>query len=647
MNASRIFSRLCLFLLLLGLAASVLIAIQRSKIEAANRTVEIVVDYDEAVLLAEQRGVSTPDCLRMLKEAGVTSVSVNERTLESLAQSGRLVPIPVSGPGETRFYVPLPGPPWDITFGSYLQAKMKGVRLNVPESSRTLDIPHFAMASPTKAVWETGLGFDPEALQEITQAGLLPIARPSNDVLVSPAYLRLLFSDLSRSGVKSVIFEGKVVLGFPGLLKEVANDLSEGGLTYCWVEFAEQTGAEKLAKSLSYHLLRLHSISQDEMLRLKPDDALDRLLRAAKERGIRLLYVHLPLNPSSDPQSEPLAFVKTLAGDLQKDGFHLGRVELLPDYSPSFPLVLLVLLGICASPFVLLRLWGLGSARLLLILLLLFFLGASALLVVADGLARPLLALLAAVVFPILSVTVFFPRAAPRATPRFAPALAYSVLKLIGCVAVSLTGGLLVAAILSKSSYFVGAQLFRGIKFAQAFPLVVIFLLVIGQNNGESRVAPSQSAFRRFLGLTVEMRHLLGLFLLLGFAVFWIARTGNQPGVGTSPLEMKMRDFLEATLGARPRSKEFLLGHPLLLLGFLTYALALTPAWRNWAAAFILIGSIGLTSVVNTFCHLHSPLYLGLWRTFNGLWLGCLIGILLAVLLFRRRRPLPTDHSPP
>src|SRR5207302_414981 len=75
-----------------------------------------------------------------------------------------------------------------------------------------------------------------------------------------------------------------------------------------------------------------------------------------------------------------------------------------------------------------------------------------------------------------------------------------------------------------------------------------------------------------------------------------VARTGNDPGVGVSALEMKFRSLLEAHL-VRPRTKEFLIGHPALLIGL---AMAATPRWSRWALPFLLVGAIGQASIVNS-----------------------------------------------
>ena len=624
----RGFSLLCVVLIGLGLSASIVVGVQRWRIEAANGGVEIIVDYEEAKLFAMQKGLSVDECLHRLKEAGATSIAIQEITLERLVADGRLDVEPSSRRGEVTFVLKNVGQSVDYLM-PYLRDKVPGVR--------RLGFAGLSIPYPGDAILRTGLGLPVETVRQVKDAGLLPVARPANDVLVSEEYIRRLFSDLSMRGVKNVVFAGNSVMGFPGLLEEAAKHLSDQGLNYCWVEFARQQGGRELGRLLDHRLLRLHSVSAEEMLRLKPQQALDRFVRAAKERSIRLLYVHLPLSPSSDAEADPLRFVKTLAYSLEQSGFRLEQAEPVPDYSPRFVWVLLVVLGICASPFLLLNAWGLGGPRLLAVLLGALTVGAVGMMLTGQGLGRPLLALLAAVAFPILAVVFLLPRCASSTPPSLSRALANALLRVVACVLISAVGGLLVAAILSDTSYFVGGQLFRGIKLAQALPLVVIFALFIGGEAGNGgQLRPSEAKIREFLGVNLQVRHLLGLLLLLLLAAVWMMRTGNQPDVGTIPLEMKMREFLEDTLGARPRLKEFLLGHPLLLLGFVIHALAPRSGWRPWGMALILVGTLGQVSVINTFCHLHSPLYLALWRTFNGLWLGCLLGAFLAVLILGR-----------
>ena len=64
-----------------------------------------------------------------------------------------------------------------------------------------------------------------------------------------------------------------------------------------------------------------------------------------------------------------------------------------------------------------------------------------------------------------------------------------------------------------------------------------------------------------------------------------------------------LRELLENLLGTRPRFKEFLFGHPCLIAGISLYSVL-----PSVSTALIWAGLIGLESIVNSFCHLHTPL---------------------------------------
>jgi hypothetical protein len=53
-----------------------------------------------------------------------------------------------------------------------------------------------------------------------------------------------------------------------------------------------------------------------------------------------------------------------------------------------------------------------------------------------------------------------------------------------------------------------------------------------------------------------------------------------------------------------------LIGHPALILSFVLAA----RGRRSWAFPLFLVGAIGQVSLLNTFCHLHTPLVASLWR---------------------------------
>jgi hypothetical protein len=118
---------------------------------------------------------------------------------------------------------------------------------------------------------------------------------------------------------------------------------------------------------------------------------------------------------------------------------------------------------------------------------------------------------------------------------------------------------------------------------------------------------------------------------LAGAAViaYVLIRMGNASAAWKPGMEQTIRDHLEALLIARPRFKEFAVGYPLLILGL--HLRSHTRIKSFWEDGRFLIGfgMIGPISMVNTFCHLHSPLYLAIWRSVNGILFGTVLGLML------------------
>jgi len=121
-----------------------------------------------------------------------------------------------------------------------------------------------------------------------------------------------------------------------------------------------------------------------------------------------------------------------------------------------------------------------------------------------------------------------------------------------------------------------------------------------------------------------------GLFVL-AVAGIYILRTGNF-GLPVMELEIKLREALERLLLVRPRLKEFLIGHPALVL-------LLASNHKQLRPILLSIAVIGQLSLVNTFTHIHTPVLLSLLRSIYGLVFGFAIGWLilrLCLILIRR-----------
>ncbi|MCG3203713.1 MAG: hypothetical protein KCHDKBKB_00385 [Elusimicrobia bacterium] len=170
-----------------------------------------------------------------------------------------------------------------------------------------------------------------------------------------------------------------------------------------------------------------------------------------------------------------------------------------------------------------------------------------------------------------------------------------------------------------------GIDSFRGVKLQLLIPLFAGGVYLINKKE-----------WSQFLEASIKTKYVLwlvgGLGLLL---IFYLMRSGNFPLVPVTDTERSFRDWLDAVLVVRPRFKEFLVGHPSFLLGL---ALIKKGNQRDgWARFFLWLGLLGQISILNTFTHFHSPLHLGLIRTFNGLWLGVSLALPGLILLHSRK----------
>mgnify|MGYP006875563140 CR=1 FL=1 len=78
-------------LVVVSALTSAWIAVRRHRVEAMNRRVELCMDWREGALYAQRIGLAEDDYLAQLRDAGITSIALDEDTLGSLQASGDLV----------------------------------------------------------------------------------------------------------------------------------------------------------------------------------------------------------------------------------------------------------------------------------------------------------------------------------------------------------------------------------------------------------------------------------------------------------------------------------------------------------------------------------------------------------------------------
>ncbi len=194
---------------------------------------------------------------------------------------------------------------------------------------------------------------------------------------------------------------------------------------------------------------------------------------------------------------------------------------------------------------------------------------------------------------------------------------------------VLMLGTLLIGAVgqgtlLSGISYYINTDIFRGIKLSLIVPVVytacISYLMFIKKPDSDFL-----SDIKKVLNARIKVYWLLIGCVISAIGIYYIIRSGNVNTI--SSMEKIMRSTLTEIFPARPRTKEFLIGYPALVL--LIYYIKNTNAdIMKWILA--IASSILAASISNSFCHVFTNFQTIVMRTINGL----LVGILVSLVAF-------------
>ncbi|HEU4798408.1 MAG TPA: DUF5693 family protein [bacterium] len=640
----------------LGLAGALLILWSRWSVESGYRTVEIVLDGRDWDALALREGRDPSEVLAEAARRGATSVAVYEWTLERLAERGEIVYRSREELQAESHLRALPTP-FSASPSAVLIAGNRDA-LAFVESSLTGILGH-ARVRRNGGVLEVkglradleqlGLGLRRQDLERVRAAGLVPALRLRNYPGLTKEGLAAKGAALRElGGGYPVVFELNEVLGYDRLLPDTARMLRAAGDRYGRIEVfsarRKQRGEDRLAREMRPEVIRLFSLTPEELLVLPIGEARDKFVRSARERNIRLVYIR-PFIPTAGMvgTTANLGFVADVARDLRHFGLRTGRAVPLPEIRIHPALRLLAGLGALAAMGLALVMLSdaVGAPVPIRFVWALVILGLV--LTVAMRFSGPLilwlklLALGTAATLPAVSLAAAMPRSGFQAAPVLA-----GVRVLWLASGGSVAAGLLVAALLTRWEFMMAADVFLGVKIAQLIPVVLVVLLLWRQDQTARSWRETARDLWEWSGHPLLLRYAVAAVVVGLAAVILLARSGNF-GLPLLSVEDRLRNFMEDLLVARPRTKEYLIGHPALVLA----GAAAVAGWRRWVLPLAALGAIGQAGIVNSFSHIHTPLLYTAWRTVNALWLGTLFGaggVIVAQLLASRLWPPPRQR---
>ena len=108
--------------------------------------------------------------------------------------------------------------------------------------------------------------------------------------------------------------------------------------------------------------------------------------------------------------------------------------------------------------------------------------------------------------------------------------------------------------------------------------------------------------------------------IIIAVGLYYIIRSGNVDEI--SSLEQALRNAATELFPARPRTKEFLIGYPALVL-LVYYMKNSKLTLIKWLLA--IASSILAASITNSFCHVFTDYSVIVSRTVNGLIMGIFV----------------------
>ena len=530
----------------------------RIRIEQENTRVELVMDYSGLKELSYQSDLPMTYILSQLQPVGVTQIALSE---------------------------------W--TFADQLVANNSFLDLSATKLWNEVHVRGQHLTEP--------VGFAIDEIAIIESMGFSIVPRVNNRKAIHQD-LQVVLGDLHPN---LLIFAGNQMIGYPENIQTTDTVVQGLSARIGLVEFSSQLGLAQIASV--ENSVRVHAISAGEMELLPTNRIVSRYLRAVRERNIRVLYLR-PFVTGPQPLARTLEMLSSLETELVTSGFTLGQAMPYPRWTASKGVLAILYLGVWAGVWLLLLYFMECPKRIVYGTLLVVWVVTIAIAQMYPARIQQGMALLGACLLPGLAVLV----------GKDIHGRSLSQYSFVSGVTLAIS--LLMVGLLSQTEYMIKLLEFRGVKLMHIVPVMILFLYgLLAPTLPFTRTKQLTSQIGKWWGYRLPIKYLLAGTVLAGVGYIYLQRTGSF-GFPVSQGEIALREGLERLLIVRPRTKEFLLGYPILY--FLLRAKIQHPL-------LLAIAVIGPLSTVNTFTHIHTPVIYSLLRSVYSMVFGYLLGWLL------------------
>ena len=394
-----------------------------------------------------------------------------------------------------------------------------------------------------------------------------------------------------------------------------------------------------MAAKDNYSVGRVYTIAKDELKKITPEEAAQRFYISDIERNIRFnLFPMYETGVNNETVLQTtINYIGMTTEKLSTKGYEFGPADIYPPYTPNPLLVVITMIGAIALFVYVAQMLVPMRKHTQLVAFFGISLVSVVLFIITSGtLITQIWALSSAIMAPVGAMIRLMEEWRRYDGARPLGAIKSTILAVLYLVIATLfaaIGGMYIASLLGNTKFFMEFAIFRGVKLTFVLPVVLVIIAYLQRFPlWKGRMINSKEEAKKFVVefLTMDVKFYVFFVMaaLGGVAWVFVGRSGHTAGVPVPGFELMLRRFLENTMYARPREKEFIIGHPALMLA--TFAFL-----RKWPTVihFLLTiaGVIGIASMVETFCHIRTPVFMSIMRGYDGLLIGALIGLLLII----------------
>jgi hypothetical protein len=615
--------------------------------EKQNNVVEIAYSLDTIYDIYNNSGVYFKTILNNFQEAGLTSIILKEDTIQSLINTGKATLLRgkdilndnrIHRGQYSLIFSRLPRnyvmqPDYGYLFideNKLFEFVKRNLEIKLGNNRvRDLGWNILEIIAPNEQLIELSLDINPDKVNMIKSYNLSVIPELNNFYAFSEEQISSKLSELNKLNIQTIFFSDNEILGYNNLINISSLKINEFNFFFTFREFLQQKGLHDLSFSVPNKAIKLHYLVKAE--NYQKGILLSRAIRSIKERNVRILHLdYLTENHtfSETTYEEEIKFLQELVELIKSEGYDVGTISNItkPEVSFLFYFQIISYLAVFIITIFFVRIFLIKSSykEVLIIPILLSLIGLLAFYFNKLFLYNDFMSFLVATVTPVI---IFVEIKKLLDAQKFNSFKHYLISILL--IFLSVFGvAIIINTLFFHYDYFVGLRTFRGVKLANTLPILIFAIYLFIKPK---RLKYMYHVLDRYLSGHINFKYLSAFLLLIIFMGLYILRTGNYGMLVFGQMEIIFRDLLESIFVVRPRVKEIFFAIPLLVLAISLWS---KPNFNSSIKNILLLfSSILMISQINTFCHIHAPFILSLFRIIIGLAIGSVLGFFLLLFI--------------